>query len=274
VSALTDPLPRILEGIPLRLRSLLVNLDRPSFVLNPTNCDPFTIDTSVLGIEGGVAHPGADFQVGNCATLPFAPKLALQLKGNAKRRGHPALRAVLQTRAGESNIARTVVAMPKNELLDQSHIDTICTRPQFAADACPAGSEIGTASAETPLLDAPLRGKVYLRSNPAHKLPDIVADLEGQIDIELAGAIDRGPGGGLRATFDGIPDAPVTRFALDMEGGKKGLLINSKGLCGKSLKAEVKLVGQNGVRVNRRTALQSNCGKSKRQKRHGREGRR
>ncbi len=269
VSALTDPLPSILEGIPLRLRSLLVNLDRPSFVLNPTNCDPFSIETSVFGAEGAVVHPSADFQVANCATLPFSPKLSLRLKGNSKRRGHPALRAVLQTGDGEANISRTVVTMPKNELLDQNHLGTVCTRPQFAANACPAGSQVGSASADTPLLGAPLSGKVYLRANPQHSLPDIVADLEGQIDIELAGAIDRGPGGGLRASFEGVPDAPVSKFTLEMEGGKKGLLINSKSLCGRSLKAEVKMVGQNRAKVSRSTALQTDCGKSKRHKRHG-----
>jgi hypothetical protein len=270
VSARTDPLPKILEGVPLRLRSLLVNLDRPGFVLNPTNCDPFSIETSVFGTEGGVAHPSADFQVANCSILPFSPKLSLRLKGNSKRRGHPALRAVLQTSPGEANLARTVVAMPKNELLDQSHLGNVCTRPQFAAEACPASSAIGTASATTALLDQPLTGNVYLRSNPDRALPDIVADLEGQIDIELAGAVDRGPSGGLRATFAGIPDAPVSKFTLDLAGGKKGLLINSKSLCGKTLKAEVKLVGQNNVRVSRRTELQSDCGKNARRKRHER----
>ena len=72
-----------------------------------------------------------------------------------------------------------------------------------------------------------------------NKLPDLVADLEGQIDIELAGAIDTVQGRRLRTSFESVPDAPVSKFELDLEGGKKGLLLNSKGLCGKPKRATV-----------------------------------
>ena len=223
VRTVSDPIPQILEGVPLRLRSLLVNLDRPGFALNPTNCQPLSVDTTSFGSEGGSFAQQGHFQVANCANLSFDPKLSLQLKGSTKRRGHPAVRTELRTGEGEANLRRVVVTMPKNELLDNSHIGTVCTRVQFSSHSCPADAIYGSATAYTPILDQPLSGPVYLRSSNT-KLPDLVADLHGQFDIELAGKIDTAKKGGLRANFGSIPDAPVSKFVLELQGGKKGLL--------------------------------------------------
>ena len=259
VRTVSDPIPQILEGVPLRLRSLLINLDRPNFALNPTNCTPFSVDTVTFGSEGAASSGSSHFQAANCANLAFAPKLGLKLRGSTRRRGHPALRAVLRTAPGEANLAKVAVTMPKNELLDNSHIGTVCTRVQFAANACPADSVYGTATATTPLLDQPLTGNVYLRAS-SNKLPDLVADLHGQFDIEVAGRIDNAKGAGLRARFEAIPDAPVSEFVLEMAGGKKGLLINSRDLCKVDRRAEQTLVGQNGAKVTRKAKLQAACG--------------
>jgi hypothetical protein len=259
VKTVSDPIPQILEGIPLRLRSLLVNLDRPNFALNPTNCDPLSTDTVSFGSEGASFHESGHFQAANCANLKFAPKLGLKLRGSSKRRGHPSLRAVLRTAPGEANLSKVSVTMPKNELLDQGHIGTVCTRVQFAANACPAGSVYGTATAVTPLLDQPLKGNVYLRASQ-HKLPDLVVDLHGQFDIELAGRIDSPKGAGLRTRFEKLPDAPVSEFVLELAGGKQGLLINSRNVCTADRKAEQKLVGQNGARITRKAKVQAPCG--------------
>lgn len=259
ITAVSDPLPQILEGIPLRTRTIRLDLNRPGFALNPTNCDPFAVDGAISGDEGGSASPIAHFQAANCAGLAFKPKLNIKLKGSTKRRGHPALRAVLRTGSGEANLSRVNVVMPKNELLDNSHIGTVCTRVQFAAKACPPDSVYGTARAVTPLLDQPLSGNVYLRASN-HKLPDLVADLHGQFDIEVSGRIDSPKKAGLRARFETIPDAPVTEFVLNMAGGKKGLLVNSRNLCKADRRAKQTLIGQNGARVKRKAKLRAACG--------------
>ena len=270
VSTVSDQIPQILEGIPLRLRSILVDLNRPNFTLNPTDCRPFSVYTAAFGNEGGLSNSASHFQVANCTNLGFAPKLGIKLRGRSatKRRGHPALRAVLRTGQNEANLSRTVVVMPKYELLDNSHIGTVCTRVQFAANSCPADSVYGTAVAETPILDQPLRGPVYLRSS-SHKLPDLVADLHGQIDLEVSAQIDTVKGGALRTRFNTLPDAPVSKFVLDLRGGAKGLLQNSRPVCKTSRRASVKLFGQNGMRSTRNTRLQAPCGsKTSRHKRH------
>jgi hypothetical protein len=267
VSTVSDPITQILEGIPLRLRSVLINLDRAQFTLNPTNCEPFSVAAQAFGNQGAVANLAAPFQVANCASLRYGPQLSLKLSGGVQRRGHPAVRAVLKTKPGEANTRKVSVALPQGELLDNAHIGTICTKVQFSKDACPAASVYGTAKAFTPLLEAPLEGNVVLRSSK-NKLPDIVLDLRGQIDVEVAGKIDTVQGGALRTTFSRVPDAPVSKFVLKLAGGAKGLLVNSTSLCGSAKKATVKMTGQNGLELEDKTKLQTTCGSKARHKRH------
>jgi len=268
VTAVADPLPQIVEGIPLRLRDVLVLLNRDGFVLNPTNCSPFAVSTQVFGDQGAARALEEHFQVANCGALPYKPRLSLRLSGGLNRRGHPALHAVFTAKPGESNTRTISVALPEDEQLDNGHIGNICTRVKFASDSCPANSVLGSAKATTPLLDKPLEGKVYLRSS-SHELPDVVMDLEGQFDIELAGRIDTTKDGALRTTFTNLPDAPISSFRLDLAGGSSGLLINSSRLCGKTSKASTRLVGQNGAVNRTKTKLQVKCNGKARPKRSG-----
>jgi hypothetical protein len=275
VRAVSDPFPSILQGIPLDLRSVVVSLDRSRFIKNPTNCSPFAITGAATALSGQKAPLDNRFQVGDCPKLRFAPKLKLSLKGGTRRSDHPALKAVLSAKEGEANIARTSVALPHSEFLAQNHIKTICTRVQFAADQCPKGSIYGHATATTPLLDQPLTGPVYLRSSN-NPLPDLVAALKGPaerpVEVDLVGRIDSFKGG-IRTTFAAVPDAPVSRFVLQMQGGRKGLLENSKNLCSSTNRATVQMDGQNGKTYDTRPVLANGCkqGKGKkRAKRHGR----
>jgi len=151
------------------------------------------------------------------------------------------------------------VRFPKATFLDQAHIRTICTRVQFAADACPKGSIYGHVRAFTPLLEQPLEGSVYLRSS-SNLLPDIVFDLKGIVDIEAAARADS-IGGKLRVSFPAIPDAPVSKVVVSMQGGKKGLLVNSRDLCaGKPPKALVQMGAHNGKVASLKPLLRAKCG--------------
>ena len=267
VTTVSDPLPHILEGIPLRARHVHVDLTRPEFALNPTNCSPLSVSAHLAGDEGALATSSAHYQVANCSKLDFAPALKLILKGKKKRLGHPALRARLTPKPGHANIGRVAVSMPPSILLENAHIGTVCNRVQFAARSCPADSVYGFAIARSPLLDAPVSGPVYLKSsnNPKHTLPDIAVDLRGQVDFTLIGRVDSRKGG-IRTIFN-APDVPVSSFELRMKGGDKGLLVNGRNLCRKRGRADVRLRGQNGIRVNRKTRLTVACGKSQRKAR-------
>lgn len=277
VTAIADPLPRILQGIPVHARDIRVALDRPGFMRAPTDCSQRSVETTLRGVEGAVASPSVRFQVGECAALGFKPRLKLRLKGAHRRSGHPALTAVLTMprKAPGANIARASVALPHSEFLAQSHIRTICTRVQYAAGAgggasCPKGAVYGRATAWSPLLDRPLSGPVYLRSSD-NPLPDLVASLDGQIHLDLVGRIDSRKGG-IRTTFAQVPDAQVSRFVLKMPGGRKSLLENSADICKGRRAATVKMSAQNGkVRTFSQRLNVTGCKKAK--KRRGGHGR-
>jgi hypothetical protein len=277
VTVRTDPIPQILDGVPLRIRSIVARVDRPSFTLNPTSCEAKSISATVGGSSGASATPSAHFQVGDCGSLKFKPTLSLRLKGETKRSGNPALTAVLKAPAGQANIASTTVLLPATEFIDNAHINNPCTRVQFNAGACPPSSVLGTATAHTPLLDQPLTGPVYFRANGGERdLPDIVADLGGQIHVTLVGFVDSVPIKGteksrVRTRFLNVPDAPVSKFVLKMKGGRKGLIENSQNLCKHPGAATVRMGAQNGRANDFQAPLKTSCGK-KNSKKHRRSG--
>jgi hypothetical protein len=270
ITAVSDPIPTALQGIQLDVRSIQVKLDRPEFSLNPTSCDPMSFGGQETSTLSQVASLQSRFQVGECGQLAFKPKMTLGLRGGTGRNAHPALTATLEPGAGNANISSISVALPHSEFLDQSHIGTICTRLQFAADECPAASVYGEATVTTPLLDYPLTGNVYLRSSD-NVLPDLVPDLRGPanqpIKLEAAGRTDS-IHGGIRNTFEFVPDAPFTKLVVKLKGGKKGLLVNSVNLCDNPHKATVKFGAHNGATLTARPVLQAQCKMAKKHKRH------
>jgi hypothetical protein len=270
VHAVSDPLPHVFGGALVDLRSVSVNLDRKNFALNPTNCSAMSFAGA---LHGGGSNPldpaafstvpvSAPFKVNGCENLDFKPKLFMRVFGGTRRAKSPRLRAVLVARDGDANIGRASVKLPKPLILEQSSLANVCTRVQFAAHDCPQDSIYGFAEATTPLLDGPLKGPVYLRSS-SHELPDIVAALNGQVDVVLDGRIDSIKGS-LRTTFDTVPDVPVSKFTVTIRGGKKkGLLVNSKNLCAKKYKVIARFTGQNGKKANQKPKLRTPCKKHK-----------
>ena len=274
----TDPIPHIIDGIPIHLTDIRAYIDRPEFTINPTSCDPSTIASALNGAgqryadrsDDTLAVPTAHFQAFNCSALGFKPRVSLSLKGGTKRGRHPSLRVVVRPRRGDANIAQAAVTLPPSEFFDQNHIRTICTKAQFARDDCPPGSVYGRVRAFTPLLDDPMEGPAYLRSS-GNTLPDLVFALRGQgIEVNVAGRIDSVKGG-IRGTFPVIPDAPVTKFVLRMYGGKRGVLVNStKNLCAEPQVANSRFLGH----ANRGWASHPRVGVSCKGKGRGKPGKR
>jgi hypothetical protein len=268
--AASDPIPHILKGIILKVRDLRVYVDRPNFTLNPTSCEPMSVKATLFGSFLDVFSPADDapaalstrYQAADCQSLGYRPRLSLNLKGGAKRGGHPALLASFKPRVGDANTKGLVVRLPRSAFLDQGHIRTICTRVQFAEKACPKAAQYGFIKAWTPLLDDPLEGPVYLRSSN-HKLPDLLFDLHGLVDVEVATRIDSARGG-IRATVESAPDAPISKVELRMQGGKKGLIVNSRNLCSAPSRANVQMEGHNGKRSVAKPLMRNgSCGAPK-----------
>jgi hypothetical protein len=258
VNAVSDAIPDVFGGVKLDLRTINVNVNRKQFMHNPTNCAK---QATTGFLNGGGGDPtnaaawssykvSAPYQAAKCKKLGFKPKLHTRLlaKGNTSRAKHPKLRAILEARSGDANVLRNALALPHALFLDQGNIRTVCTRVQLAEKKCPKAAVYGHAEAKSPLLGKKLKGPVYLVSSN-HELPDLVADMRGQVNIQLYGVISS-KHGGIKTVFNNVPDVPVTKFILRMEGGKKkGLLQNSTNLCKGPLSSVMSMKGQNGKKI-------------------------
>lgn len=260
IHAVSDPLPTILDGIPLDVRSIALELGRPEFTLNPTDCAAQPLTVTAASSAGSTATVSERFGVEGCGRLAFKPKLKIQLKGASRRTGHPALKAVVTMPQGGADIARAQVGLPHALFLDQGNLNKVCKQADLKAATCPKSSIYGHAKAWTPLLEKPLQGPVYLGVGYGYKLPALVADLDGQVRILLHGRVDTTKRKGLRNTFEVVPDAPISRFVLQMKGGKKySLLENSENLCGRTQRANARFVAQNGRVAQMHPAIVTSC---------------
>jgi len=261
VHAVSDPIPYIFGGVKLDVRSIDIAVNRKNFTVNPTTCrETFQIGSGIFGGGEDPANPGAwfeakassDFRATECKKLQFKPKFFPKIlggKNQTKRAKNPKFRATLEARNGDANLRRAAFILPRATILDQSHIRTICTRVQLAANECPKNSIYGHAKATSPLLDKALKGPVYLTSS-SNTLPDLLVNLHGQVPIRLRGVISS-EHGRLKTVFNNTPDVAVSKFILTMKGGNKGLLVNSRNLCTGQTNGFLNLKAQNSRQLKR-----------------------
>jgi hypothetical protein len=280
-------MPRILKGVVLNQREIRVLLDRPGFVVNPTDCSRQYVTAELTGFGGGKAGVSSRFQVGECAALKFKPRLGLSLTGKRQMRTgkHPGVLArVRQSGLGEAGIAKAIVKLPRALALDPDNAQALCefvdgTKPDLERH-CPTGSIVGRARATTPLLERDLTGNVYFvknvrrdarTGNQIRTLPMIVVALRGEIAINLKGESSTTKSGRLVNTFASVPDAPITQFNLNLKGGDNGILAVTRtrkakiNLCAKpkSHVAGAEFDGQNGMAHDRDVRVKTQCAKAK-----------
>jgi hypothetical protein len=254
-----ESLPQMLQGIPLRYRTLRIVIDRPGFVRLPTSCQPKQFGALISGADGSTTRLTSPFQAADCGSLPFRPRISTHLLGGLARNGHPALRAELRSGPREATIAAAAFTLPRGELLDLRHVGDLCAREEAPA-RCPKGSRIGDLRLTSPLLGAPLAGAIYLRA-PGRRLPDLLADLHGgEIGLRLRGHTATGARR-LRVSFGALPDLPFSSATLSLLGGRRGIVVNSGYLCGRSLRMRVLLRAHNGKRrlLRPRLRLHGRC---------------
>ncbi len=271
----SDPLPTVVKGVPVRLRSVSVDVDRPRFTLNPTNCAEKQIAATFSSITGAISKKTSRFQASDCAHLPFSPKLAIRLTGKRQLTDgkHPGLKATLTQPAKQAGIKSVKVALPLSLALDPENAasDDLCEfeEGQKLDPKCPASSIIGTAKATTPLLNRPLAGKVYFVKNVRidkrtgrriRTLPTLLLALRGEVSLNVK-AQSTVENNKLVSTFATVPDAPVTRFDLTLKGGPKGILVVNGNACKRSNTANIALRAQNTKRKTANTHITTPCTK-------------
>ena len=258
----SDPLPLVHTGIPLRIRSVFIDIDRSNFILNPTSCAEKQVSAVIGGSDGASADVSDRFQVGGCAGLSFNPGLTAKIVGGHKVTGHskhPGLEVELKPK-GQANVKQVSLTLPHSIILDQSKIH-VCTKAQLDSGSCPANSKYGSASATSPLLDSGLKGPVFLVAGK-NKLPDLTVVLNGQVQLIEKGIVKGTGQGRLRTTFKTVPDVPLSNFTLKLKRGKHGLLVNSTNLCGKKANkniAKAQIRGHNGDEVNLKPKVKAPC---------------
>jgi hypothetical protein len=257
VTVKSDPLPTIIQGIPLRLRQVNVTIDRPNFMVNPTGCAPATIFVNAGSLEGAMANLTTPFRVGGCSALAVKQRLALRLtgKGQTTDGKHPGISATMTDSSGGANLRKVVAKLPLSLALDPDNAQELCKPEQRLARACPAKSIVGNARATSVLPNA-LTGPVYFveatrrgtTGRTIRTFPNLWIPLSADgvtIDITAKSTVDST--GRLVTTFDGLPDAPVNTFQLTIDGGKHGIIAvsGSPGSCDRDRIVDFQLTGQN-----------------------------
>jgi hypothetical protein len=276
ITVISDPLPVVVKGVPVRLRSVNVDIDRPGFALNPTGCAQKHLQATFTSTQNTTSRQTADFEATNCAALPFAPKLALKLtgKGQTTDGKHPGFKATLTQPPHQAAIKNVKVVLPLSLALDPENAvsDTLCEfdEGQKPNPHCPKSSIIGKATAISPLLNHPLTGNVYFVKNvrtdkktgrKIRTLPTLLIALRGDIAINLRSqtAVSKGR---LVSSFSTVPDAPVTRFDLTLNGGPKGILTTIGNTCKRSRTATLAITAHNDkTKTPNTTTITAPCNK-------------
>ncbi len=273
ITVTSDPLPTILQGIPLSIKKVNVTIDRPGFTFNPTNCDPLSVGGTLTSTQGASASLSSRFQAANCGALAFKPSFTVSTQARTNKKNGASLDVKVGYPAGaQTNLHSVAVTLPKQLPSRLTTIQQACPGATFAANpaSCPAGANIGIGTARTPVLANPVSGPAYLVSHGGASFPDLVLILQGEgVKLELVGSIDIKKSI-TSSTFAAIPDAPISSFELNLpEGPHSGLAAvlpaKAKGsLCGQSLVMPTTMTGQDGAQIKQSTKIAvTGCPKAK-----------
>jgi hypothetical protein len=268
LTVVSDPLPTILQGIPLQVRTVNVTVDRPGFIFNPTDCEPLSVGGVITSTQGVQAAVSSRFQAANCAALPFAPRFSASAPAATSRNNGAALDVkVGYPQGAQANIHSVKVTLPKQLPARLSTVQQACPAATFEANpaSCGEGALIGTGTASTPIFAAPLTGPAYLVSHGGESFPDVVVVLQGQgVTVDLVGNVFIAKSGATSATFANVPDAPITAFDLSLPEGPHSGLSAVGSLCAEPLTMPTTITGQNGAQLTQTTKIAvSGCPKAK-----------
>jgi hypothetical protein len=271
-TVVSNPFPTILDGIPLQVKTVNVTLNREGFTFNPTNCTPQTLNATLTSTQGANANVSSPFEAANCAALPFKPSFTVGTQGKTSKADGASLTIKVASSAGQANIGKVSVELPKQLPARLTTLQKACTEAQFNTNpaGCPVASDIGTAKAVTPLLNVPLTGPVYLVSHGGAAFPDVEFILQGEgVEIVLDGKTQIKKGITYNH-FETVPDAPISTFETTLPEGKFSVLATDipakakNSLCGLALNMPTTLTGQNGAVVKQTTKISvTGCTKAK-----------
>jgi hypothetical protein len=262
----TDALPQVVDSVPIRLRKVIVDVNRPGFIFNATNCVAGKLESTITGLEGFTGTRGSSVGVSSaynpsgCAGLAFKPKFAVSTSGKtSKAKGASlAVKLTYPTGAGYTNIAKVKVDLPKQLPSRLTTLQKACVAKVFEANPanCPKESVVGMAKASTPILPVPLEGPAYFVSHGGEAFPSLIVVLQGYgVTVDLVGTTFISKAGVTSSTFKSVPDVPVSTFELTLPEGKYSALAANGNLCTRRLVMPTAFVGQNGAEIHQSTPI-------------------
>ena len=257
VSATSSPLPTIVQGVPVRLKSIGVTVNRPDFLYNPTNCGALATETTLTSTFGATQSLSSPFGVTNCGALAFTPSFTASTSANASKANGARLQVSVTQPAHQANIRSVVTSLPVQLPSRLTTLQQACPEATYAADplSCPVGSNVGSAVASTPVLPDVLSGPAYLVSHGGAAFPDLDLLLEGDgVRVILEGHTNI-KGGITTSTFASLPDVPVSSFSLTLPMGPHSALAAYGNLCTQALVMPTTITAQNGAQVKQNTHI-------------------
>jgi hypothetical protein len=268
ISANIDALPQSFEGMPVRFQTLGLDIDRPGFMRNPTSCAKSSIEAAMTSSLGAKARPSAPFRVRDCIGLPFKPAFELGLTGRSELHagGRPGMTLSGRVPSAGANLRGVEVVLPRIAKFDSSKLVAICARADAAAGRCPKASQVGTASARTPMLREPLKGSLYAVQPKGNRTPDVWIELKGSgLEVRLRGETSTAKGRVMTRLVD-LPDFTMSSFQMRFGGGAHGVFKLKSSPCRagrKGLLAPIEIEGQNLAlrQIDAQAKVTGGCGK-------------
>ncbi len=278
-TVVSNPFPTILDGIPLQVKTVNVLLNREDFIVNPTSCAAMAVAGKLVSTQNAAANVSTPFAVTNCANLAFKPDLTATVSGRASKAdgaGFDVKVTYPQGPAGTyANTKSVKVDLPKQLPSRLTTLQKACLAATFEANpaSCPAASDVGTATAVTPLLGVPVSGPAYLVSHGGEAFPDLEVVLQGEGVTAIVVFNTNIKKGITSSTLKAAPDVPLSSFELKLPTGKYSILganvpASAKySLCGQSLSMPTAITGQNGTPIKQNTKIGvTGCPKTKKAK--------
>jgi hypothetical protein len=266
----TNGLPQEVAGIPTDLREVDAVIERPEFMVNPTNCSPQEFSGTAYGAAPpGVSEVGesssisSHFQVGSCRSLQFTPTFSVSTSGKTSRADGASLTAKVTypdvPQGSEADIGYVKVELPKALPSRLTTLQKACANVQFETNpaGCPAASNIGSAVVHTPLLSVPLEGPAIFVSHGGEAFPSLELVLQGDgVKVILVGTTFISKAGITSTTFKMVPDDPFSTFELTLPEGKYSALAANGNLCSQKLAMPTVFKAQNSAEIHESTPVE------------------
>jgi uncharacterized repeat protein (TIGR01451 family) len=284
-AANSEPIPHIIRGIVVHVRDVRVYVNRPSFIINPTSCNPLTLSTTITGGGADPTNPAdADpvtvthrAQAADCSNLAFKPALKVSTSGRTSRANGASLMFKLSypntPQGTEANLARFKVELPKQLPSRLKTLQKACLAKTFEANpaSCPATSVVGYAKTITPIVPVPLEGPAYFVSHGGEAFPSLIVVLQGYgLTIDVVSTTFINKHGITSGTVKAVPDVPFSSFELTLPEGPHSALAAPHNLCKSKLAMPTEFLAQNGALIDQNTKITvAGCPKKATHKAHG-----